>query len=115
MFCPKCRSEYVSGITVCHDCGIDLIEVLPPVEYDYFDYIEVITTMNPGEVAVIKSILDNAGIVYLIPEENFTLVSPWVQPARILVQKEYVEIAKELLQDLDLNYSGTSGVSGQES
>lgn len=29
MWCPKCRSEYREGFTVCTDCGRALVEVLP--------------------------------------------------------------------------------------
>ncbi len=109
MICPQCRSEYVAGITVCRECGVPLVEVLAPEEFDYIDYEEILATMNPGDVALIKSILDGAGIAYMIPEENFTLVSPWVQPARILVRKDLARTARLLLRDLDLSYSGTAG------
>lgn len=28
-WCPKCRNEYVEGITTCVDCGVELVEILP--------------------------------------------------------------------------------------
>lgn len=32
MWCPKCKNEYVPGITKCTDCGIDLVESLEEFE-----------------------------------------------------------------------------------
>lgn len=29
MWCPKCRNEYIEGITTCVDCGCELVEELP--------------------------------------------------------------------------------------
>ncbi len=34
MWCPKCKTEYVNGITKCADCGIDLVESLPAASYE---------------------------------------------------------------------------------
>jgi uncharacterized MnhB-related membrane protein len=31
MYCPKCRTEYRKGFSVCADCEVPLVEVLPPV------------------------------------------------------------------------------------
>ncbi|UCC78883.1 MAG: hypothetical protein JSW64_11440 [Candidatus Zixiibacteriota bacterium] len=32
MYCPKCRAEYVEGITECPDCGVSLVTELPTEE-----------------------------------------------------------------------------------
>lgn len=34
MWCPKCKTEYIDGITKCADCGVDLVEELPAASYD---------------------------------------------------------------------------------
>lgn len=28
-WCPKCKNEYIEGITTCTDCGVDLVDKLP--------------------------------------------------------------------------------------
>jgi hypothetical protein len=30
MYCPNCRSEYRPGFQKCFDCGVELVEELPP-------------------------------------------------------------------------------------
>lgn len=32
MWCPKCKNEYIAGITRCADCGIELVDSLPRKE-----------------------------------------------------------------------------------
>ena len=28
-WCPKCKNEYVEGITTCAECGVELVDELP--------------------------------------------------------------------------------------
>ena len=77
-----------------------------PPEPDYIEYEEVMGTYNPGDVAIIKSLLDSENITYYFNAEHFMHVRPLVEPARLMVKKEEVEIAKALLKDLKLAITG---------
>ncbi len=63
-WCPKCKTEYESGYTVCSDCGSELVKELPeekPVEYDTQ---ALLTTVNNDMQAnLIESLL----VAYKIP------------------------------------------------
>jgi len=82
MFCPKCRSEYREGYYRCAVCNIDLVDELSPeqgpeyIEYEYFN------------------------------AEHFMYVRPLAEPARLMVKKDQVEIAKTLLKDLSFAITG---------
>jgi hypothetical protein len=107
MFCPKCRTEYREGFSICADCNVDLVTaLLPEPKPEYIEYEEIMATYNPADVAVIKSILDAEGITYFFHGENFMHVRPLVEPARLMIDKEEAEDAKELLKDLNLSIMG---------
>ena len=69
------------------------------------DYKKVLETLNPGDIAIIKSILDAAGITYFFQEENYTYWGRSVIPPRLMVKEDEVEKAKEVLKDLKLNFN----------
>ncbi len=75
VFCPKCKDEFVSGVTECPDCTVHLVKGLPsesgPV-YDpvYVDLVTVLETGDPGVIMVVKSILEAAGIKYYAKGEG---------------------------------------------
>ena len=105
MFCPKCRAEYREGFTVCADCEIDLVDVLPKEEKpEFIDFKEVLTTYNPGDVAFIKSLLESEGIQYFFKGENFMYVRPLADPARLMTRSDQVEEAVELLKNVQLSF-----------
>ena len=107
MFCPKCRAEYREGFYKCADCEVDLVhELASDPEPKYVEYEQVLGTYNPGDIAVVKSILDAEGITYYFLGEHFSYVRPLADPARLMVKKDEVEKAREILKDLELSYMG---------
>ncbi len=104
MFCPNCRSEYQKGFTRCSDCDVDLVDELPEVQSP--DYDAVLSTFNPADVAVIKSILEGEGIEYYFQGEiSSSILQTMGIPAILMVRRDQLEEVKELLKDVALTYS----------
>lgn len=109
MYCPRCGAEYQPGVALCADCGVPLAAAPPASEApDLVDAEEILATYNAGDIAIVKSLLEANRIPYLFHGENFTVVDPLIQPARLLVAPEYAERVRELLRDVDLNFMGIS-------
>ncbi len=109
MFCPKCRYEYRKGFYVCPDCNVNLIDSLPDKQEKqsgFIEYVELLITYNPTDVALIKSLLEAENITYYFNAEQFMYVRPLAEPARLMVKKDEAEIAKEILKDLELLICG---------
>lgn len=105
MFCPVCRSEYRQGFTICNDCGVELVDEIPPEQgKEFIEYEEVLSTFNPGDIAFIKSVLDSEEITYYFHGEHFNYVRPLVEPARLMVKSDQVETVRELLKDTKLSF-----------
>ncbi len=108
MFCPKCKAEYKEGVKACGQCEVSLVAVLPvgpaPEPQKDLDFVSVVRTFNPQDIALIRSILDDSGIEYYIQGEHGISVRPLVDPANVLVVKDQAADATELLKDLDLSF-----------
>jgi len=80
------------------------VQSLPPEEepVEFTDYREVLSTYNPFDIAIVKSILDAEGIRYFFQGEQFLYVQPFALPARLMVETGQAEEAMEILKDLDL-------------
>jgi hypothetical protein len=108
MFCPKCKSEYEPGYTTCSDCRIQLVPELPVVDderLEYLDYKEILSTNNPGDVALLKSLLDAENIAYSFQGEY---ASPFVGhaiPIKLYIRKDQVPLTVELLKELKLSFT----------
>jgi len=111
MFCPICETEYIAGVTVCEECGATLVAELPTAPPpEYVAYEEILSTLNPGEIAMIKSLLEEAGIDYRFLTE--VAGPPLAMPARLLVPKDRVVEAKEMLDDFIAG--GLAAVEGED-
>lgn len=96
MFCPKCKSEYQEGVVICCDCDVPLVPALQrEPKTGFVDYEEILSTNNAADIAIIKSLFDSEGIVYYFLGEHFAF------PIRLMVNKDQVEEARELLKDLN--------------
>ena len=105
MFCPKCRAEYREGFTECADCKVLLVPELPPKpKPEYEEYEEVLSTFNMGDVVIIRTILDKEKLTYYFKGDQQHIMRPLVEPARLMVRKDQVQKAIEILKDLKLSY-----------
>jgi hypothetical protein len=113
LFCPKCGTEYVEGVTTCTECGSPLTAD-PPAEAEgqaqWIDFQELLATFNAGDIAIIKSLLDAESIDYFFQGEFFNNVRPLIEPVRLMVRKDQVSEAKDILGDLGLEYALTRDV-----
>jgi hypothetical protein len=100
MYCPKCKGEYREGFTQCADCQIPLVDELPQSESDDapIDLVEVLSTADPGLIALVKSVLEAEDIPYLAHGEHFSRMHATI-PVRFLVAKEDVDVARDVLKD----------------
>ncbi len=62
--------------------------------------IEVFSTYNPGEIAVIKSILDGEGIRYFFQGENVNLLIAAGSHPRLLVEEDQADRVRDILHEL---------------
>jgi hypothetical protein len=111
--CPNCNSalelseeERLSGIAECPECAETFDFSADPPEA--VKYVELLSSLNQGDIALLKSILGNSGIRYYIYGENFLHARPLLEPARFFVKESQLQEARELLKDFDFHIWGTS-------
>lgn len=72
-WCPKCRNEYVEGVTVCADCQVPLVDELP--EETPFDDKVLLGTLDTAEEALkVAKFLNFKGInsAFAVADQNET-------------------------------------------
>ena len=120
MFCPRCGSEYQEGFYTCAGCDVPLVAELPqqPAK-PVLRPIQLVTVLATGDeslVVMAKSLLESAGIQYLLKGEivqDFigwgrfgTGFNPITGPLEIQVEREHEEEARSLLAEMEEHYPG---------
>jgi hypothetical protein len=75
---------------------------LPPYNDNFSDedFVEVFSTYQQGDIAFLKSILDEEDITYFFQGESSIMLIAAGAYARLLVKSDEAPRAKEILQDL---------------
>lgn len=109
MICPECRAEYREGFTVCADCRVDLVTALPqaPEHSDERPDMELVTVFdstNPALIGIAKTVLEGAGIEFLVVGEDAASVvfsgNPVFGTVRLQVETSRSEEAETLLSEI---------------
>ena len=108
MICPECKEEYRNGFTTCADCGAKLVSTLPfettpdpAQEIDHNTLVPVLETHNQADIAIIKSALEAAGIMYHFSGESFHMMGVRPLPARLLVASDRQQEVRTLRKELN--------------
>ena len=115
MICPNCSCEIkleyeerISGKVHCPECEavIDL-RVNPPELLNKENYVELLSSLNQGDIVLIKSILEDANIDYYLFGENLSSLA-LIQPTIFYIIEDQLEEAKEHMKDIKLDIWGYS-------
>lgn len=103
--CPSCEYEYKEGVTVCPDCGYQLVSETEFNEHmiNPEDWETVYTTSVEYEADMLKANLEGAGIeTAIIPKKdrNFPGVGD-LAVITVLVKKEDASSAQQIIQDIN--------------
>jgi len=116
IICPACHStiavdknEQRKKLARCPECdSLINLAMNPPEIIKDKNYLQILSSLNQGDLGIIKSLLDDGNIDYFVNGENFLSVDPLIQPARIMVREDQLEEAKEILKDFEFHIFGVS-------
>lgn len=121
MICPECGYEYRDGFFRCSDCDAALVEpsASPEPEADHdsrepepdVKLVKVYESSNAATVAVLESVLADAGIEFMIRGDELSGAFNWgrlgisphatIGPAEVWVREDDVQETAALIAELE--------------
>ena len=108
MYCPECDKLIDTNEKHCPHCNALLLPNKPEAEVS--DFVKVFESSDLGLTAIIKSVLINADIEYVVQGEHMQSIlggqfsfafGADIGKVEFFVQKEDEEVAVELLKELN--------------
>jgi hypothetical protein len=107
-FCPKCRSEFVEGTSLCEDCGVPLLS-LPPSEEEPAstdeDLVEIWREQGEINAQIVRSLLEGSGIQSMLSGETLRLTHgltlDGLALVRIFVRAEDAARAGDIISSIE--------------
>jgi len=96
--CPNCDYEYVDGVTICPDCGTQLVDekyFIKPEDWTEENWEVVFTSAQEYEIEMLRDNLEGAGIAAAMlsqKDRNFPAPGDF-SVVKLLVHKEDVQNA----------------------
>ncbi len=106
-YCPKCRCEFIEGIKTCNDCGVELVDELPPDEQEQGDdenqveWEKVLNVRTDSEAEMYIELLKSEDIPAFKKSYNIPFYIDNAYGVDILVPKELKDKAAEIIPTLN--------------
>jgi len=116
VICPSCGMEFILSEDEMVDRKVHCPECETLIDFNYNppeimkaeNYVELMSSVNEGDIALIKSILDDEGIGYYVAGNNIIGAHSLLAPTRFFVNEKQLKESVKLLEKLKLNIIGFS-------
>ncbi|MFA4907467.1 MAG: DUF2007 domain-containing protein [archaeon] len=105
-YCPKCKYEFVEGLTVCPECGETLVNQAPEEDLTPVKWVLLTTLSSPVIAEMVRGALNNQNIPATISSNVLTTVMLAQSTgtagayAKIFVPEENLKSAKLILSGM---------------